>query len=273
MLESGIDLFPGFPLLSKLHWMSVKPREQFKSSNVIELKAGAFTLPVLRLFRNQPEEICRQLSEKIRQAPEMFRNAPLAIDITSLPEALGSSDFENLIRMIVDLGMRPIGIRGGTSHQQNSARTAGLAVLSESRSPAKVAALPESSKPAPLEQASERPGSAALSERSGATLITRPVRSGQRIYAANGDLIILAAVSAGAEIIADGNIHVYGTLRGRALAGVKGDLDTRIFCSDLQAELVSISGQYQISEGIDDSLRGKPVQIYLSGDSLLIEKL
>ncbi|MGH8550918.1 MAG: septum site-determining protein MinC [Methylococcales bacterium] len=253
--------------------MSVKQREQFKPSNLIELKAGAFTLPVLRLFRNQPEEIRRQLAEKIRQAPEMFRNAPLAIDIGPLTDEIGAGSFEDLIRMIGDLGIRPIGIRGGSPAQQDFARSAGLAILSESRSPAKAAPPPETSITIPVEATAQTSNTADSSGRSVATLITKPVRSGQRIYAANGDLIILAPVSAGAEIIADGNIHVYGTLRGRALAGVKGDLEARIFCSDLKAELVSISGQYQISEGIDDSLRGKPVQIYLSGDSLLIEKL
>jgi septum site-determining protein MinC len=253
--------------------MSVKPREQLKSSNVIELKAGAFTLPVLRLLQNQPEEVCCQLAKKIGQAPEMFRNAPLAIDITSLQEDIAASDFDNLIQRISDLGIRLIGIRGGSPDQQDSARAAGLAVLSESRAQVKDASAPESAEAAPVEHPSKSPATAGNSEQSFSTLITKPVRSGQRIYAANGDLIILATVSAGAELIADGNIHVYGTLRGRALAGVKGDLEARIFCSDLQAELVSISGQYQISEGIDDSLRGKPVQIFLSDDSLLIEEL
>lgn len=249
--------------------MSVNPREQFKSSNVIELKAGTFTLPVLHLLQNQPGEIIRQLSEKIGQAPEMFRNAPVAIDIGSLPKDLGPPDLANLVLRIGELGIRPIGIRGGSPDQQDSARAAGLAVLSESRSPAKLPTMPESSKSTPV----AAPAQSAGSERSAAMLITRPVRSGQRIYAANGDLIVLAPVSAGAEIIADGNIHVYATLRGRALAGAQGNLESRIFCSDLQAELVSISGQYQISEGINESLRGKPVQIYLSGDSLLIETL
>ncbi len=253
--------------------MSVKPREQLKSSNIIELRAGAFTLPVLRLLQNRPKEICRQLSEKIKQAPEMFRNAPLAIDVSGLPEPMGLTDLQYLIGKIGDLGVRPIGIRGGSPDQQSSARAAGLAVLAEARSSPKVAPVAKSSNNIPVEPPSKTAEPADHSERSSATLITKPVRSGQRIYAANGDLIILATVSAGAEIIADGNIHIYGTLRGRALAGVKGNLKTRIFCSDLQAELVSISGHYQISEGIDDLLRGKPVQIYLSGDSLLIEAL
>ncbi|MGR9108522.1 MAG: septum site-determining protein MinC [Gammaproteobacteria bacterium] len=252
--------------------MSVKPREQLKSSNVIELKAGAFTLPVLRLLQNRPDEIFRQLSEKVRQAPEMFRNAPLAIDLAALPEAISPRDFGKLIRGFDELGIRAIGIRGGSREQQESARTAGLAVLAESRIPVKVPD-PAEFEETPCEASALPSSSAAEARRSVATLITRPIRSGQRVYAANGDLIILATVSAGAEIIADGNIHVYGSLRGRALAGVQGDLDTRIFCSDLQAELVSIAGQYQISEGIDETLRGKPVQIYLSGDALLIEKL
>ena len=104
-------------------------------------------------------------------------------------------------------------------------------------------------------------------------IIEQPVRSGQRIYVAAGDLVVMSQVSAGAEIMADGNIHVYGTLRGRALAGVQGNLGCRIFCHDLQAELVSIGGHYKISENIDDSLRGVPVQIYLQDQSLVIQRI
>jgi septum site-determining protein MinC len=103
-------------------------------------------------------------------------------------------------------------------------------------------------------------------------LITQPVRSGQRIYAA-GDLVILAQVSAGAEIIAEGNIHVYNTIRGRALAGVQGNTQARIFCFDLQAELISIAGNYKVSEDLDESMRNKPVQIYLQGQSLIIKDI
>jgi septum site-determining protein MinC len=105
------------------------------------------------------------------------------------------------------------------------------------------------------------------------TLITRPVRSGQRVYAPGGDLSVIAAVSAGAELIADGNIHVYGALRGRALAGVKGDTSARIFCQDLQAELVSVAGHYRVSERIPPELRGIPVQIYLDQQVLRIERI
>jgi septum site-determining protein MinC len=103
-------------------------------------------------------------------------------------------------------------------------------------------------------------------------VITQPIRSGQRVYS-QGDLIVLAQVSSGTEIMAEGNIHVYATLRGRALAGVQGDTKARIFCSDLQAELISIAGIYKVSEDLNDSVRNKPVQIYLKDNSLIIKDI
>jgi septum site-determining protein MinC len=103
-------------------------------------------------------------------------------------------------------------------------------------------------------------------------LITQPVRSGQRVYA-HGDLIIMATVSPGAEILAEGNIHVYGSLRGRALAGVQGNPNARIFCSDLQAELISIAGNYKVSEDLKDDSRNKPVQVYLQDHTLIIKDI
>jgi len=106
-----------------------------------------------------------------------------------------------------------------------------------------------------------------------ALLITQPVRSGQRVYAKGTDLIVMAPVGYGAEIMADGHIHVYNTLRGRALAGVRGDTECRIFCRDLQAELVSIAGNYRISEDLEEELRGQPVQIYMRDTALIIESL
>ncbi len=104
-------------------------------------------------------------------------------------------------------------------------------------------------------------------------MVHHPIRSGQQVYAADGDLIILASVSAGAEILADGNIHVYGALRGRALAGVKGNTSARIFCHNMAAELVSVAGQYKISEDIPGSALGKPCQVYLEDASLKFKEL
>ncbi len=102
-------------------------------------------------------------------------------------------------------------------------------------------------------------------------LIKEPVRSGKRIYARNGDLIVLAPVSPGAELLADGHIHIYNTLRGRALAGLNGDTSARIFCQCLQAELVSIAGLYRLAEDIEKSVLTKSVQIFLEADRLRID--
>ena len=105
-------------------------------------------------------------------------------------------------------------------------------------------------------------------------VITTPVRGGQQIYAQGGDLVVVSSVSPGAELLADGNIHVYGPMRGRALAGVKGDSKARIFCQQMSAELLSIAGHYKVSEDLRrDPLWGSGVQVSLSGDVLNIIRL
>ncbi len=245
--------------------MSVKPKAQPKQSSTIDLKASSFTLPVLTLIDADILSLSEQLGQKVKQAPEFFKNAPLVIDIGALASADVPIEFESLIEQISKLGMAPIGVRGGNRSQNAVAQSFGLALLADARSTPPT----EKKEAPPVKQTVQQHASVKPS----AMLVEQPVRSGQRIYAVDQDLIILAPVSQGAEVMADGNIHIYGALRGRALAGVKGDTNTRIFCQNLQAELVAISGNYQISEGLDESLRGKNVQIHLSDDSLLIEEL
>jgi septum site-determining protein MinC len=103
--------------------------------------------------------------------------------------------------------------------------------------------------------------------------VTHPIRSGQQIVEMQGDLIILSTVSPGAEILARRHIHVYGALRGRALAGVTGDVEARIFCQAMDAELVSIAGNYLVNEDLKAPLRGKPAQIYLNQGKLVVQAL
>jgi septum site-determining protein MinC len=156
-------------------------------------------------------------------------------------------------------GMIPVGVRGGTSAQNGAAEALELAVLADGRAVPRPespgAATPQ--KMIPITEVSQ--------------LVTKPIRSGQRVYAPGGNLVVLAQVSSGAEIMADGHIHVYAALRGRALAGLKGNPEARIFCQDLQAELVSVAGHYRISENIDARLRGRLVQVYLEERTLRIE--
>jgi septum site-determining protein MinC len=105
-----------------------------------------------------------------------------------------------------------------------------------------------------------------------ALIHAQPVRSGQRVYGRNRDLIVTAAVGAGAEVMADGCLHVYGSLRGRAMAGAHGELSARIFCQEFYAELVSIAGIFRVFETIPPELAGKPVQIWLSGEDLRLAR-
>jgi septum site-determining protein MinC len=155
-----------------------------------------------------------------------------------------------------------IGVQNATPAQLEAAAGTGLASFAPN------APQPTRNPPRqPIRTASPLPAAAAKTR-----LVTQPVRSGTQIYARGADLVVTAAVSPGAEIIADGNIHVYGALRGRALAGAGGDVDERIFCSRLEAELVSIAGRYLVSEQLPPEQQGFPVQIALVDERLTVTR-
>jgi septum site-determining protein MinC len=159
-----------------------------------------------------------------------------------------------------------VGVQNALPAQLDAAAAAGLAGFAPSAANPSRRQAPAPN-PAPPEAAPvERPA------RASTRLVTEPVRSGTQIYARGADLIVTAAVSPGAELVADGNIHVYGALRGRALAGASGDANARIFCSRLEAELVSIAGRYLVSEQLPAEQRGFPVQIALSDEQLTITR-
>ncbi|MGR9101246.1 MAG: septum site-determining protein MinC, partial [Gammaproteobacteria bacterium] len=207
---------------------------------VVEFKSSTFSVPVLALTENDLSVITEQLKIKIKQAPEFFNESPVIVDLNRLSEQQLDIDLSALLDALRSLNLQPIGIRGAREDQKTQAQEIHIPLLAEQRTsaanvarsePAKIVAQPPEEESATTES----------------LLITQPIRSGQRVYA-TGDLIIVASVSAGAEIMAEGNIHVYGALRGRALAGVQGNENSRIFCSDLQAELVSIAGNFKISE-------------------------
>jgi len=245
-----------------------------------ELKAASFTLPVIRLLGVDMDAVAEQLGAKVDQAPDFFRNTPVVIDLSGLPSGVGELEFPMLVGLMRGYAMIPVGVRGGTSAQNKAAAAMELAILSDAFMrrvrPAKPAQSAAQTPPKEAERHKQpETADAAASERpvSSFKLVTRPVRSGQRVYAAGGDLSVVAPVSSGAELMADGNIHVYGPLRGRAMAGMKGDVEARIFCQDLQAELLSVAGHYRVSENIPAELKGAPVQIFLEKDALRIERL
>ena len=232
------------------------PRFFGKEKPPFELKGSLFTLTVLHLFHLDRTVIERHLAEKIKQAPGFFSNTPVVIDLERVVDSTDGVDFRGLYELLRGHGMVPVGIRNGSPRLQTIAGQAGLPTLPESRAMGAVR------KPERAELTPAR-----------SRILSHPVRSGQQIYAPDGDLIVLGTVSAGAEVIADGNIHIYGALRGRALAGVRGDIEPRIFCQSLEAELVSIAGRYRISEQIESADRGKAMQIHLVEDRLIVEHL
>ena len=231
----------------------------------LEFKSSTFSVPVLVLSSDDLPVIEQQLQEKVSLAPEFFRNSPLVLDLQVLNKQSHALDLIALTDMIRKTGLLPIGIRGGNAQQNKQA----LELLMPVYSIHSGGASEEAQKQKTLAPAPEPDADTDLTT---TMLITQPIRSGQRIYA-KGDLVITAQVSAGAEIMAEGNIHVYNTLRGRALAGVQGNSNARIFCFDLQAELISIAGNYKVSEDLDESVRNKPVQIYLQDQALIIKDI
>lgn len=240
--------------------------------NALEFKSASLTVPVLLVLSNDLPIIEQQLQEKIQQAPEFFKHSSVLIDLSKLVAQNQTLDLSALVASLRQLLFLPVGIRGGNEQINQDALALGLPVHNQYQATAPVNAKPEAKPPIvaavpePEASASDVPN---VVENK---LITHPIRSGQRVYA-KGDLIVTATVSAGAEIMAEGNIHVYGSLRGRALAGVLGNEDSRIFCSDLQAELISIAGIYQLSEDISQRDANKPVQICLDHQTLVIKDI
>jgi septum site-determining protein MinC len=243
---------------------------------VIEFKSSSITVPTLLIASGNLPLIAEHLQRKVQQAPDFFKNSPVLLDLHEINRQQLDLDLSALLETVNASGLITAGIRGGTEKHNAEAIAQRIAVFSEPRGGASAPQKQAPNPPSAAPDSPQTPTAGAKQQAGGhgaeTKLVTQPIRSGQRVYSA-GDLVILAQVSAGAEIMAEGNIHVYNTLRGRALAGVQGNTESRIFCSDLQAELISIAGHYRVSEDLDESVRGTPVQIYLHNHALIIDDL
>lgn len=249
-----------------------------------QLKGSRLPFTLLELLYYDYAEFNQRLEALVKQAPGFFRETPLVISLEKLDNQHPPIDFIELTEICRAYGVHPIAIKGGSDIQQLTALVAGLPSIPANPTQ-KLAKLnfdlvnteqPRSTVRQFSRQDTVRTDiDIANNKRASLTtkLISKPVRSGQQIYAANADLIVLASVSAGAEILADGNIHVYGTLRGRALAGIKGNTDSRIFCQSLEAELLSIAGRYKLNDDLRDVHWQMPIQAYLVGTQLRISPL
>jgi septum site-determining protein MinC len=227
------------------------------------VQGAVFTVMVVRAEMLRDPGFEFELAGQIQRSPRFFLNAPVVLDLRGAEEFTQETEFVEARRILRHHTLTLIGVQNAAPAQLEAAAAAGLASFAPNSTGPR--------QPRPAEPAAA-PSSPATPAAAKSRLVTQPVRSGTQIYARGTDLVVTAPVSPGAEVMADGNIHVYAALRGRALAGANGDAEARIFCSRLEAELVSIAGRYLVSDQIPPELRGLAVQIALVDDRLTIER-
>ena len=251
--------------------MALTTAAQSRSS--FDLKSASLPVVAVLLKTTDAAQFAADLAERVADAPGFFDNDPVLIDLAPVREAEAPIDFAAIAAALRQHNTLPVAVRGGSPPQMEAARAAGLAVAPDAP-PARAEA------PAPVQEVVREvirevevvrevpmPGP-------GAVVVDKPLRSGQQVYARGADLVVMAVVSFGAEVIADGNIHVYAPLRGRAIAGARGNTEARIFSTCLEPQLVSIAGIYRTTETeLPAEVRGKPAQVRLEGEKLLIEPL
>lgn len=252
-------------------------RDAVRGERPFEIKGSLFSMLSMHLRSDVLEHVARELDQQAARMPGFFDVEPLVIDCREAP-AGASAKLDGLLALMRTRGLRPVGVCNADAAWRDAALAAGLGVMEgvapaprRSSGPAHKGpdSAAESGRGAPA-----RPAEAPETGAPQVHVVKRTVRTGQRVFAAHGDLTLLAAVNAGAEVLATGSIHVYAPLRGRALAGVKGDTQARIFTLSMEAELVSVAGTYRVLDReLAAEVRGKPAQIFLDGDKLVIEPL
>lgn len=253
---------------------------------LFDLKSTAWTLATLRLQSADVAAVAAALDARFGETPGLFDGEGVAIDLAALRDGDADLDLAALLPHLRRHGMLPVAAMGGSPAQMSAARAAGLAEATEA-GPARtepprevvkqvVRAAPkevvrevevirevEVVREVPAEPVAVPP-----------LVVDKPLRGGQRVYARGGDLIVLAVVNDGAEVIADGNVHVYAPLRGRAIAGARGNVDARIYCTCLEPQLVSVAGIYRTTETpLPDNVLGKPALVRLEGEKIIVEPL
>lgn len=238
----------------------------------IEFKGRMATLNVIRIKDADPAVIREQIQDKVNQAPEFFRQLPILVDLDEAPDI----DVSAVTAICKENKLTLLGLLGGNPDLEERAQAIELPVLPPSMFGNDRRSAPANAEQKPAQETEQKQQvqvAEPLSSSTSSLLIKQPVRSGQQIYARGGDLVVLASVGAGAEVLADGHIHVYGPMRGRALAGVQGDTEARIFCHSLEAELVSVAGSYILHDDLPSELVGQPVQVSMVNDQLRIDRI
>ena len=243
-----------------------------------DLKSAQLPVVAVVLKSTDAQAFAADLAERLAADPDFFDNDPVLIDLAQVREAAEPVDFAALCAALKAHRTRPVAVRGGSAAQMEAAHAAGLIAAPEA-APVREAPAPtqavvhevvrEVRVEVPVEVPVQVPAPAP-----DAVIVDKPLRSGQQVYARGTDLIVMAMVSFGAEVIADGNVHVYAPLRGRAIAGARGNTAARIFSTCMEPQLVSIAGMYRTTETeLPGTVRGKPAQVWLEGEKIHIEPL
>ncbi|MET0282248.1 MAG: septum site-determining protein MinC [Steroidobacteraceae bacterium] len=235
-------------------------------TTAIDLRYAQVGLLQLKLRSTDPGAVIDELTGKVASAPQFFQRTAICLDLRDLATEPDAAQVRAVIEAIQRSGMLVVGLTEGPASAA-LAKALGLPVIAGFRpqnpAPARTPANPAPTAPAPAPQPQALP----------ALIHTQPVRSGQRLYARDRDLIVMATVGAGAEVMADGCVHIYGALRGRAMAGVRGDANARVFTQEFRAELVAVAGVFKVFEQLPAELAGHPVQALLAGEELRFARL
>jgi len=244
-----------------------------RTKAVFEFKSATLPLIAVILKTSDLDVLAEALDAQLADSPDFFEQEPVVIDLSLLQEEQGEGelDFAALRGLLARHQTQPIAVRGGNAGQNAAARAAGLSVAAMPAAPAPRAPAPPAEAPA-----SEAPQIVreVPVPANGTLLIDKPLRSGQQVYARGGDVVVTAVVSFGAEVIADGNVHVYAPLRGKAIAGARGNTEARIFSTCMEAQLVAIAGIYRTNEvPLPGTVLGKPAQVRLDGKKIAIDAI
>lgn len=235
----------------------------------LELKSAALTLMALVLKTTDLAQLADELSQRASAMPGLFDDEPVVVDLSFVRETEAPIDFDVLVVVLMQHGMRPLAVRGGAAEQMAAALASGLLEAPEGARPA----LREVSAPAVVERVVEKTVEVQLQPLP-PLIIDKPLRSGQQIHAQGRDLIVLALVSFGAEVSADGDIHVYAPLRGLAHAGKSGNAAARIYCHCMQAQVLAIAGVLRTTDvGLPEGVVGQAAMVRLAGEQLVVERL
>ncbi|MDG5974109.1 septum formation inhibitor [Hydrogenophaga taeniospiralis CCUG 15921] len=242
--------------------------------STFEIKSANLPLVALLLKSADLTRLSAEFAQRFGDVPDFFDHDPLVVDLFPLQvfEPGAALDVGALCALLRQYRLNPLAVRGGNDEQMALALAAGL-------TPAPEATVQRPAPAAPITAAAPLPEPVAQPQPApGALVIDKPLRSGQQVYARGRDLVVMAMVNPGAEVIADGHIHVYAPLRGKAIAGARGNVDARIFALSMAPELISIAGIYRTSEvALPEAIQGKPAQVRLvpgpDGDKLVIDPL